>query len=113
MNAMTDVEKGVSDALATDLERELPARMQRTGDEDVVKFLATAERLLAVVREQIAEAESRHAMAHAKLTDDYRRKMERLVTEGQEELRRLDAASNADLEKRRRMLKALINMRGD
>jgi hypothetical protein len=113
MNAMSEIEKQITDTLAVNLERELPARMERTGNEDVSKFLATAERLLAVVREQISEAESRHAMARTKLTDEYRRKLERLTTEGQEELRRLDIDANADLEKRRRMLKALLNMRGE
>ena len=112
MNQMSDIEKNVSEALSADLERELPARMQRTGGDDVERFMATASRMLTAVRDQIAEAESRYAMARAKMTDEYRRKMQRLADEGQEELRKLDADSTADLERRRRMLKALVAMRG-
>jgi hypothetical protein len=109
---MSDIEKNVSEALSTDLERELPT-MVRTAGDDIDKFMATASRMLIAVRDQIAEAESRYAMARAKLTDEYRRKMERLANEGQEHLRKLDADATADLDKRRRMLKALLAMRGD
>lgn len=85
--------------------------LARTADDEVTRFLGTAERMFITVRDGIDEAESRYNLARAAMADEFQRRMTALENEARESLRKLEADHKADVAKRRRMLDALTAMR--
>lgn len=76
------------------------------------RFLATGERLLDVQRRKIQELESKHEIDRVKLIDDYRVQMLNLEHEANEALRSFDMAHDTALADGKRILDALLAMRG-
>lgn len=94
--------------------RERASSMLSRGlDDDVSRFLATAERMLVRIRNEIADAESAYVVDRAKLADGYRRRIGELEIEAADALGRMESSHRDDMSKRKRMLDALMAMRGE
>jgi hypothetical protein len=87
--------------------------VQRSLDDEVSRFLSTAERMLKTVRSQMANARSEYAIERARLADLYQRRAAELETEANDALRKLEADHIEAISKRQRMLDALLAMRGE
>lgn len=83
----------------------------RTADEDVSRFLHTAERMVTTIRAQMEDTQSRYNIERATLADGFRRRMADLEVEAREALRDFDSKHRAESAKRQRMLEALMAMR--
>lgn len=90
-----------------------PPALRRSADDELVRFLDTAERMLKTVRDQMASAESAFVIEAAKLADSYRRRITALEQEGADALRQLEADHRESMVKRQHMLTRLIAMRGE
>src|SRR5262245_35873107 len=96
--------------------RPLPARRTAAPplariDDEVTRFLGTAERMFVLVRKQMTDAESAFNVGRVKLADQYQRRMTELQQEAAEAMRQFDAKHREDMAKRQRMLDALTAMR--
>lgn len=75
-------------------------------------FLATGEKLLEVQRKKIQDLESKHEIDRVKLIDDYRVRLRDLEHQASEALRSFDIAHQAAHADAKRILDALVAMRG-
>lgn len=89
------------------------ALARRGLDDDVGRFLATAERMLISLRNAVADAESAYVVNRAKLADGYRRRINELENEAEDAMRQLETQHRDDMAKRKRMMDALLAMRGE
>jgi hypothetical protein len=84
----------------------------RPGDPFALRqFQDASQRLYERQRKAVAEAESAHTLAKAKLLDDFHGRLENLRHEAREAVRRLDADHEAKMQAGQRILAALDELR--
>lgn len=82
-------------------------------DRTVAEFVHQGEHLYEKQRAVVRDLVTRHNLERAKMVDDYRRRLDDLIFEESEVLRRLDNRNAKELAEAQSLLDALERLRGE